>query len=158
MQGFLFILTAKYFTCMSVPTNIHDQLIRDEGLRLKAYKDSLGKWTIGVGHELYGVVSDPFDLEWSEERCMNQLQADIDTATRLVSSFPWYGSMDVCRQGVLINMAFQMDRKLLQFKDMLAHCAAHDYIGAAGSMLAWARECPERSARLAQQMRLGLWQ
>jgi lysozyme len=32
--------------------NVYDVLKRDEGLRLKPYQDTVGKWTIGYGRNL----------------------------------------------------------------------------------------------------------
>ena len=38
--------------------NIEEELIKEEGLRLSCYKDSLGNYTIGVGHLLKSPCDD----------------------------------------------------------------------------------------------------
>ena len=35
--------------------HLRDQLDRQEGVRLKPYTDTVGKWTIGIGRNLAGV-------------------------------------------------------------------------------------------------------
>ena len=141
--------------------NLVSQLRRDEGLRCQAYCDPLGKWTIGVGHELYGVAPEvACKMRWTEWQSYNQLQADIKQATELVSQFHWYSNLDPIRQAVIQNMAFQLENKLLEFHDLIACCERKDYNGAATAMLdsAWAKQVPKRAQRLATQMRSGTWQ
>jgi lysozyme len=61
---------------------------------------------------------------------------------------------------VLVGMAFQMGTEgLLKFKNTLAMVQAGDYESAAKGMLQslWARQTPERAARMAKQMRTGEW-
>lgn len=54
-----------------------DMLIKSEGLRLKKYKDSVGKWTIGVGHLITGKENPPIDNEITKERCEQLLSEDL---------------------------------------------------------------------------------
>lgn len=47
----------------------------DEGLRLKAYQDSGGVWTIGWGHTGPEVVE---GLIWTREQCVEALKCDLE--------------------------------------------------------------------------------
>lgn len=54
-----------------------DLTAESEGIRLKAYQDSVGVWTIGVGHT--GPDVHP-DLEITYERAMELLREDVKEA------------------------------------------------------------------------------
>ena len=134
------------------------QLRRDEGTRATAYKDSIGWLTIGVGRLIDsrkpGAGLRPDEIDYL-------LKNDIaDRVAALQRALPWFAKMDQARQGVLINMAFQMGTAgLLAFRSTLAHVAAGRYNEAATQMLhsKWAEQTPARARRLAEQMKTGEW-
>jgi lysozyme len=134
---------------------ILDQLKRDEGLRLTPYKDSVGKTTIGYGRNLD-------DVGITTEEASALLLNDIERATNdLSKQLPWIASMDSARQGVLLNMAFNMGiHALLGFKNFLALAEAMSYTDASDEMLnsKWAEQVGARAHRLSLQMRSGEWQ
>lgn len=134
---------------------IRDQLIRDEGLRLHPYKDSVGKLTIGVGRNLD-------DVGISKAEAALLLDNDIaDAVQRLETAFPWAAALDDVRKAVLINMTFNMGiQGLAGFKNFLAAVQAGDYSKARDEMLdsIWAEQTGPRAQRLAIQMESGTWQ
>lgn len=134
--------------------NISDQLIRDESIRLRPYKDSVGKLTIGVGRNLD-------DVGISESEADFMLANDISAVTaQLSSNLPWTEGLDDARRGVLLNMAFNMGiHGLLGFKNMMAAVQVGKYTEAANEMLdsKWATQVGARAHRLAQQMETGVW-
>jgi GH24 family phage-related lysozyme (muramidase) len=85
--------------------NVRELLIRHEGSVPHAYQDSLGLWTIGVGHLIDqkkgGALPQPI---------IDQLlDYDIDAHTRaLFSDLPWVAQLDAVRQAVLIDMHFNL--------------------------------------------------
>lgn len=127
-------------------------LIRDEGIRSKAYVDTRGKVTVGVGRNLT-------DVGISTSEAMQLLDNDVATIlARLPAKLPWFGRLDPMRQRVLVNMAFNLGLDgLLSFKQMLSALKSGDYDGAADEMLDsdWAEQVKDRAIRLAQQMRTG---
>lgn len=129
-------------------------LKRDEGLRLTAYKDTVGVWTVGYGHAHVapGTV-------WTEARAEAALIADVKQHNaELAKDLPWIARLDPMRRRVLQNMAFNLGVKgLLGFKNTLAMIQAGDYAGAAKGMLnsLWAKQVKGRAVRLAEQMRTG---
>lgn len=133
--------------------NIHQmkaELIRDEGLKLKPYRDTVGKLTIGVGRNLD-------DVGISEAEAATLLESDIArTAKALDLNLPWWITLSEERQRVMLNMAFNMGiRGLLGFKNTLAAIQAGKFEDAANGMLAskWAGQVGNRAQRLAQMMR-----
>lgn len=128
------------------------ELRRDEDLRLKPYKDSVGKWTIGVGRNLTdsGVRLDEAMLMLSND--IAAVVSDLDL------HLPWWRRLDELRQRVLANMCFNLGiNRLLGFHRMLTALKDGNYADAASEMLAskWKDEVGERATRLAQEMKSG---
>jgi len=135
--------------------NLIEQLVRDEGLQLKTYKDSVGKLTIGVGRNLD-------DVGISRAEAMALLANDVQNAvTQIEQHLPWAAGLDEVRLGALINMCFNLGiGRLLNFKNFLAALQAGDYQTASAEMLSslWARQVGSRAQRLAMQIQTGIWQ
>jgi len=134
---------------------LQEQLVRDEGVRLRIYQDTSGKWTIGVGRNLS-------DDGISNDEAMMLLENDIDAATKsLETSIPWTMALDTVRLSALINMCFNMGiGGLLQFRNFLAAMQQGNWTEARNEMLdsAWAAEVGSRAQRLAIQVETGQWQ
>ncbi len=128
------------------------QLLADEGIRFKPYRDTVNKLTIGVGRNLE-------DVGLSQDEAMYLLANDIRrTYGDLINALPWVAKLDDVRQNVLTNMAFNLGiTGLLGFKHTLACVQRGEWNDAADGMLQskWARQVGARAVRLAQQMRSG---
>ena len=135
--------------------NLLAQLKRDEGLRLTAYRDTVGKLTIGYGRNLddNGITQAEADL---------MLINDIASHEAQVHNFlPWTDSLDEVRRTVLVNMAFNMGiHSLLGFRNTLQAIHDGEFDRAADLMLEskWAEQVGPRAHRLANQIRMGAWQ
>jgi lysozyme len=139
---------------------LEQELTRDEGKRLKPYRDSVGKLTIGIGHNLD-------DKGISPAVCALMFAEDVaEHAALLDRHLSWWRNLDEIRQRVLMNMAFNMGvgpsdeqplGKLLTFKNTLAAMARGDYEAAADGMSAsaWAKQVGVRATRLVSMMRTG---
>lgn len=139
---------------MSLVAKLTTALVRDEGERLKPYRCTAGKLTIGVGRNL-----DDVGITREESRALlagdiARIRAEVDRA------LPWAKNLDEARYAVLLNMCFNLGLAgLLGFKNTLAMVQAGDYAGAAEGMLAskWAKQVGARADRLAKQMETGNW-
>lgn len=150
---------------MTIDPNIIKQLRGDEAVRQFPYDDATGKTltkgmtlvgnlTIGIGRNLSanGISAPEIDL-----LCANNVQQVIDALT---VKLPWFGSLDSVRQGVLINMAFNMGpADLMGWGTFLGLVKAGRYADAADDMAKtpWASEVGDRAKRLEKQMRTGTW-
>lgn len=127
-------------------------LIKHEGLKLKIYQDSVGKWTIGCGRNLsdIGITEDEADL---------MLMNDIDRSIYdLNFHLPWWQTLDPVRQMVMVDMTFNLGIfGLLTFKNMLAATKVGDYTEAARHLLQskYAEQVGERAIELALMMKEG---
>jgi len=128
-----------------------DDLIRDEGLRLKPYLDEPGKTTIGVGRNLT-------DNGISEQEAHYLLSHDIERALADAQSYSWFADLDPVRQRVVINMLFNLGKpRFDMFRHTIAAIARKNYDIAADQMLSsqWAKQVGARAERLARMMRMG---
>jgi lysozyme len=132
-----------------------EQLKRDEGFRAHPYRDATGALTIGYG---FNLESDGL----TEEEAASVLHWRVwYRYGDLIAALPWSRRLDEARQGVLLNMAYNVGvHGLLEFSVTLGHVRSGDYAAAADAMLQskWAAQVGARSFRLAQQMRTGVWQ
>jgi lysozyme len=132
---------------------IKEQLVRHEGLRLKPYRCTAGKLTIGIGRNLD-------DCGISQTEAYVLLENDILQCERqILAEIPKiYLQIDEVRKSVLLNMCFNIGIKgLLSFKNTLAFIAAGDWERAANGMLAskWAKQVGRRAIELPELMRKG---
>jgi lysozyme len=134
---------------------LQDQLMRDEGLRLKLYQDSVGKLSIGCGRNLS-------DVGISQGEAMILLSNDIQQATKsLETAFPWTAALDEVRLAALVNMTFNMGvGSLAGFKKFLTAVQQGNWSEAKAQMLdsVWAEQVGARAQRLALQIETGEWQ
>ena len=154
---------------------IKAQLVRHEGLRLKPYRCTAGKLTIGVGRNLS-------DRGISQKEAYTMLERDIkDCEQWLIDEIPEvYNNLDEVRQSVLLNMCISIPQSrynsnglrpcaslrepcylgikgLLGFNNTLAFIKAGDWERAANNMLAskWAKQVGMRAIELSEMMRKG---
>lgn len=130
-------------------------LERDEGLRLDAYKDTVGRWTIGYGHA-EGV--DP-GARWSQGEAQTTLNADVDRCVaQLDRALPWWRGLDDVRQDAVAQMGFNMGvATLCEFVHALNYLRRGDYQNAAAGFLLsrWASQVGQRADRIAHLIRTG---
>lgn len=134
-------------------------LKHDEGCKTVAYQDTLGIWTVGVGHAhvAEGTV-------WTDQECDDQLAKDIAKAEALLdANAPWWSNLNDARQDVMVNLCFNMgwgngSSGLSSFKNTLKFIETGDYANAAKGLLAskWAKQVKGRATRLAKQMETGV--
>lgn len=131
---------------------LRQQIVRHEGLRLKAYRDIAGIWTIGVGRNLE-------HLGISEEEAYYLLDNDLTRCIReLNATYAWFADLDAMRQRVWVDLMFNLGAtKLALFKKAIAAMNAGDYEGAAAELLnsQWARQVGKRSTWLCQALVTG---
>lgn len=127
------------------------RLTISEGKRNRLYKDTVGKWTIGVGWNIEdkglpdGIIEQLLDIG------INEAVALLD------ARIPWWRTLDDARQSVLVDMAFNMGGKLFTFVNTIAAIKRGEWKKAAAGMRAslWAKQVGDRAEHLAQIMEKG---
>lgn len=135
------------------------QIKADEGFRAHAYPDPISgaePWSVGYGAtgKAIGpttVWTESEAAAWLEDRC-DEIISDME------NHMPWAFQIGAPRGAVLVNMAYQLGlRGLMDFPHMLAACQNQYWVTTSLDMLnsTWARQVPNRAARLAKQMLTG---
>lgn len=164
-------------------TQLVAELVRDEDERLRVYRCTSNKQTIGVGRNLDDVGISPAEtkaLGITTASCIAKginrdqsralLSNDIGrTEADLDRNFPWWRTLSDARQRVLLNMTFNMGigrraapgkpaRGMLSFENGTLRAVKEGrFDDAAKGMLAsqWAGQVGARAVRLAAMMRAG---
>ena len=143
-------------------SKIRDLLALHEGRIPHAYQDSLGYWTIGIGHLIdrrrggklpEHIIDALFDYDLMQH------------AEDLYTAMPWVHGLDEVRQCVLLDMCFNLGVEPFDgdgFKDwpmFVNQVKTGDYQKAANNMRAtlWAKQVKGRAERLAKMMETGEW-
>lgn len=142
---------------MSVVEILKPRLRVSEGWRSRPYRDTVGKLTIGYGHNL--------DAKGISLRAGEVILEDdiLDAMDDLDRFLHWWRTLDPARQSVLAEMMFNMGPGgpgkggLLSFVNTLPAIREGRWDEAARGMLAshWARQVKGRAVHLASIMRTG---
>lgn len=96
---------------------LRHHLIRDEGYKESAYADSLGYWTIGIGHLIDSRLGGKLDPDVID----HQFNNDVERVESDLQNFSWWPNVDPIRQVALANMRFQLGPERFRgFRKMLA--------------------------------------
>jgi len=132
---------------------LRDLLIRHEGMRLKPYRDIVGKLTIGIGRNLT-------DVGISKVEALVLLASDIERCEREAATFPWFSGLTQIRKYVILSMLFNLGLpRFLKFEKMLHALSGGAWEQAAVEMLnsQWSKQVGSRAQELAYMMRHNDW-
>ena len=127
------------------------QLPIDEGRRTRAYKDSQGIWTVGIGRNLEHV-------NFSDDEIALMFANDLERADSLARVLvPNFDTLSEARKAVLVNMAVNLGPRLGQFARFLEAVRLEDFLRAAQEMedSLWHKQVGARALRLEEAMREG---
>lgn len=105
-----------------------------EGLKLKSYKDVVGKWTIGYGHLILPgeVFTTPITEKQAEDILRKDLKVAEDAVNKLVKVPLTQNQFDA-----LVSFTFNLGAGNLQSSTLLKMLNASNYAGAAQQFLRW---------------------
>lgn len=136
---------------------LKEQIKHSEGVRTTAYKDTLNNWTTGIGHLIR--LSDEeylIEKELTEEEVDQIFITDLNQAIDDARKFISQDSIPEEAFFVVVDMAFNLGLpKLMRFQNFQQALRDKDFVQASFEMLdsLWAKQLPNRSKRLAKQMR-----
>ena len=108
---------------------------KSEGLRLTAYQDSVGVWTIGYGHTGPEVHR---GQTITEEQAIELLRKDVATAVAAVNRLVTV-SLKQHQFDALVDFVFNLGSSRLSKSRLLRKLNAGDVAGAAEQFLVWVR-------------------
>jgi lysozyme len=142
---------------------IEDRLEREEGKRRMPYLDCCGKsWrvcvcakkgtlTIGIGRNLDDVGISENEIEYLLQNDLGRVRAELDQA------LPWWRSLDMIRQQVMVDLGFNLGvltpvgkAKLLTFTTTLELIRTGQYAAAAARLrtLPWHGQVGRRAIEI----------
>ncbi|MEH6405330.1 MAG: hypothetical protein V7750_18300 [Sneathiella sp.] len=137
-------------TQSQLEARLTEDLIKNEGLRLMPYQDTVGKLTIGVGRNLD-------DGGISKEEALYLLSNDIgNVLSELSEKVDCWSSLPDTKKIALADMCFNLGwPRLSKFKRMMAALEGGDFDLAATEALdsKWAKQVGQRSERIATLLR-----
>ena len=146
------------------PDTLHQlmsHLHREEGLRLRPYKCTAGKWTIGIGHRIMQHemhLMSGITVEVAESLLNQDMRLAVRAAETLFGAERW-NAMAPARQVALASMIFQMGMEgVIGFRKMVRAIFRDDWATAAIEALdsKWAkRDTPARAKRVSRMIETG---
>jgi lysozyme len=132
---------------------LKEQLTLSESYEQFPYVDTVGKITIGIGHNLSdrGLSQRIIDMIYYED--IEATEFDLD------QNLPWWRQLNETRQLVLMDMCFNLGiTRLLGFTHTLAAIEQGLYKEASIQMLKskWAHQVKGRANKLARMMEYGV--
>lgn len=134
-----------------------------EGCNLRAYKDTLGYWTIGYGHKLTIVaINLPSQFqEITQAQADEFLAGDLAIAQGRAQALPEWKFLDTsCRQNAVIELEFNMAGKWKLFAETRLDIQNQNWQKAHDDLLnsLWAKQVGQtRSNRLANYLLEGTY-
>lgn len=148
--------------------DIFKMLEADEGVRYSLYKDSLGYWTIGIGHlvtkkpgkaDAIAVLDKELKRKTNgtltKDEVRKLFNQDVEKAVAGIKKSavlgPVYESLDPIRQTALVNMVFQMGQAGVEgFKNSMAYIKAKNWTKAESNLKLskWYKQTPNRAKRV----------
>ena len=133
---------------------LREMLQKHEGLRLKPYRCTAGKLSIGFGRNLD-------DKGITEEEANWLLSNDIEEITQQAQdNFQWFDSLDEVRQNVILDMIYNLGMAgFLKFKLMIHFLEIGDYTQASIEMKdsKWFDQVGDRAKELCKMMYTGIY-
>jgi GH24 family phage-related lysozyme (muramidase) len=139
--------------------DIKDMIIKHEGIRYEPYKDSLGLWTVGVGHLIGDGRSLPpeYNRKFSHEEVMAMFDKDYDKHRKQAeSNVPGFSKFDSMGQGALTDLTFNMGPGWpKKFPNTSKKLAAGDTEGAAAGLTdsLWYQQVKSRGPTIVDMVR-----
>ena len=156
--------------------DIFTMLQIDEGLDLQLYKDTLGYYTIGIGHLvsknpafsnavliLNNQLGRSTNGVITRDEAISLFNQDVETAKQSLQTVGLGNLLNYLspiRQAALINMSFQLGAKgVANFKNSMSLLAKGQWDEAAENLKQsnWYRQTTNRANRVIETFRTGTW-
>jgi lysozyme len=138
---------------------VKQMIIRHEGLRTRPYQDSLGLWTVGVGHLIGDGKSLPANMnrEFSQQEVMDLFEKDFAKHYTIAQQTPGWDKANETGKGAMIDLAFNMGRWWPKFPNTAKALMAGDFSSAAAGLRdsKWFTQVGNRGSVISSMMAQG---
>jgi lysozyme len=133
--------------------NARDLIIGHESLKLKPYKCTANKTTIGVGRNLD-------DKGISESEAMVLFENDIADTTQFCRSYKWFDALSEVRQAACLDLMFNLGpSRFSNFRNFIQAMKERQYTWAAAELVnsRWYSQVGRRGPRIVSMIRSDSW-
>lgn len=130
-------------------SKLRAELVEDEGSRSRAYTDTRGNVTVGIGRNLTGKGLSMGEIDFLY---INDVS---DCCTSLDTNVGWWRDLADAQQRVMLNLCFNMGwQGLNEFKNFLYYMQRHEFSNAAVELQNsdWWHEIGERGPRMVARL------
>ena len=142
----------KPVTKVSGEDDIKAMIIEHEGIRYEPYKDSVGLWTIGVGHLIGDGKSLPDDMNrtFSEKEVMDMFEEDYAHHKKIASRTPGYDEANYAGKAAMIDLGFNMGQWWPKWPNTSKALKEGDFTSAARGLedSKWYRQVGRRAPKI----------
>jgi len=142
----------KPVTKVTGEDDIKAMIIEHEGIRYEPYKDSLGLWTIGVGHLIGDGKSLPDNMNrtFSEKEVMDMFEEDYAHHKKIASRTPGYNEANYAGKAAMIDLGFNMGQWWPKWPNTSKALKEGDFTSAARGLedSKWYRQVGRRAPKI----------
>jgi len=137
---------------------IMNMIKEHEGVRYKPYKDSLGLWTVGVGHLIGDGKSLPpeYNREFSQKEVDDMFAKDYEHHRKAAEKIPGFSNLGQNGQGALTDLTFNMGPSWYKkWPNFVKTLSSGDIEGAASNLerSKWYTQVGRRGPRIVSLLR-----
>jgi lysozyme len=121
---------------MAIAESTLDFITKEEGARNKAYKDSKGLWTIGVGHLIKSDEQHLISATLTDEQVKDLLKSDLKWCSEAVESSVKV-PLTQKQFDALYSLCFNIGETAFRKSTVVKRLNANDYKGAADAIEMW---------------------
>lgn len=121
---------------MAITESTLNTIIRFEGKRNKAYQDTKGLWTIGVGHLIKPDEQHLINTVLTDEEVQNLLRHDLSWCDEAVTSSVKV-PLNQNQYDALYSLCFNIGASAFKNSTVVKKLNQNDYAGAADAILMW---------------------
>ena len=142
----------KPVTKVTGEDDIKAMIIEHEGIRYEPYKDSVGLWTIGVGHLIGDGKSLPDNMNrtFSEKEVMDMFEEDYAHHKEIASRTPGYNEANYAGKAAMIDLGFNMGKWWPKWPNTSKALKEGDFTSAARGLedSKWYRQVGRRAPKI----------
>lgn len=142
-------------------SDIKEMIKRHEGVRYKPYQDSLGLWTVGVGHLIGDGKTLPaaWNREFSKDEIDNLFDKDYAHHKSAAEGIPGFGDLNGKGKGALVDLTFNMGPSWIsKWPKLKNQLSEKDVDGAANNLQSslWYKQVGNRGPEITGLLREGV--
>lgn len=124
---------------MAIAQSTIDYITKEEGYSTKAYKDSQGKWTIGVGHLIKPDEQHLLHATLTEEQVEELLRSDLEWCSKAVENSVGV-TLTQKQFDALYSLCYNIGETQFKRSTVVRKLNAGDLRGAADAILMWSKQ------------------